>query len=208
MVWISPSTSSTLFAYWRLTASGVARGGLEGSNPPFASKPFFHSRKVTVINYYNLSLTTRRTINSHDLRKTNHWRGGGAIASMIECVLTWIREQYLVVCNIAKWTILCIFVHFQPVIKLLQKGVRVHHKRVILMQKCNFFLGGGHSPLPRPLPSGEGDTPSPHLTSPLRAFGASILTHPILKFCLRYCSLQNIQTAQHCLNRSLTAYFS
>jgi len=30
---------------------------------------------------------------------------------------------------------LCIVVHFQPVIKLLQKGVRVHHRRVILMQK-------------------------------------------------------------------------
>jgi len=34
------------------------------------------------------------------LRKTNHL--GGAIASMVECVLTWIREQYLVVCNTAK----------------------------------------------------------------------------------------------------------
>ena len=53
-------------------ASGVARGGFGGFNPPFASKPFFHSRKVTVIKYYNLSLTTRRTINSHDLGKTNH----------------------------------------------------------------------------------------------------------------------------------------
>jgi len=81
--------------------SGVTRGGgVGGSNPPFASKPFFHSRKVTVIKYYNLSLTTRRTINSHNLRKTNHL--GGAIASMVKCVLTWIREQYLVVCNIAK----------------------------------------------------------------------------------------------------------
>ena len=27
-------------------------------------------------------------------------------------------------CNIAKWTILCIVVHFQPVINLLQKGVK------------------------------------------------------------------------------------
>ena len=61
-------------------------------------------------------------------------------------------------CNIAKWTILCIVVHFQPVIKLLQKGVRVHQKRVILMQKnAKFFWGGGRSPLPRPIPqSGEG----------------------------------------------------
>ena len=45
--------------------------------PLFASKPFFfHSRKVTVIKYYNVSLTTRRAINSHDLRKTNHLGGG------------------------------------------------------------------------------------------------------------------------------------
>jgi len=37
---------------------------------------------------------------------------------------------------------LCIVVHFQPVIKLLQKGVRVHQKRVILMQKnAKFFWG-------------------------------------------------------------------
>ena len=43
-------------------------------------------------------------------------------------------------CNIAKWTILCIVVHFQPVITLLQKGVRVHHRRVILMQKCKTLL--------------------------------------------------------------------
>ena len=42
---------------------------------------------------------------------------------MVEYVLTWIREQYLVVCNIAKGTILCIVVHFQPVVKLLQTGV-------------------------------------------------------------------------------------
>ena len=72
--------------------------------------------------------------------------GRGAFASMVECVLTWIREQHLVVCNIAKWTILCIVVHFQPVIKLLQKGVRVQHRRVILMQKCKIFLGRGHNP--------------------------------------------------------------
>ena len=36
--------------------------------------------------------------------------------------------------------------------KLLQKGVRVHHRRVILMQKMQNF-------------SGEGDTPSPHPTA-------------------------------------------
>jgi len=38
---------------------------------------------------------------------------------------------------------LCIVVHFQPVIKLLQKGVRVHQKRVILMQKMQKFSGEG-----------------------------------------------------------------
>ena len=44
----------------------------------------------------------------------------------------------------------------------------------------------GHSPLPRSLPQwGEGH-PSPHPTPPLGALGASILTPPILKFCLRY----------------------
>ena len=69
----------------------------------------------------------------------------------------WRREQYFVVCNIAKWTILCIVVHFQPVIKLLQKGVRVHHRRAILMQKMQNFSGD-------PSPVG---TPPPH-TSPHR----------------------------------------
>ena len=59
--------------------SGVARGGIwGGSNPPFVQTPhshrsrFFHSRKVTAIKYYNVSLTIRRTTNSHNLRKTNH----------------------------------------------------------------------------------------------------------------------------------------
>ena len=85
-------------------------------------------------------------------------------------------------CNIAKWTILCIVVHFQPVIKLLQKGVRVHQKRVILMQK-NAKWGGGH-----PLPT-------PH---PLGTFGTSILTPPILKICLRYWFFLNILCCQRC----------
>ena len=55
--------------------SGVARGGFGGFNPPphhSHRSRFFHSRKVTAIKYYNVSLTTRRTINSHNLRKTNH----------------------------------------------------------------------------------------------------------------------------------------
>ena len=47
------------------------------------------------------------------------------------------------------------FVHccsFSTVIKLLQKGVRVHHRSVILMQKCKIFLGRRHS-LPTPHPT-------------------------------------------------------
>jgi len=61
-----------------LSLSGVARGGGLGVQPPIRIEAvFFHSRKVTVIKYYNLSLTTRRTINLHDLRKTNHLGGGG-----------------------------------------------------------------------------------------------------------------------------------
>jgi len=54
--------------------SGIARGGgLGGSTPPHSHRSrFFHSRKVTAIKYYNVCLTTRRTINSHNLRKTNH----------------------------------------------------------------------------------------------------------------------------------------
>jgi len=71
---------------------------------------------------------------------------------------------------------LCIVVHFQPVIKLLQKGVRVHQKRVILMQKnAKFFCAPSPDPSPvgRGTP-GDGDTPSP----PLTPLGASILTCP------------------------------
>jgi len=52
--------------------SGVARGGFGGSPPIRIEAVFFHSRKVTAIKYYNVSLKTRRTINSHNLRKTNH----------------------------------------------------------------------------------------------------------------------------------------
>jgi len=55
-------------------------------------------------------------------------------------------------------------------------GVRVHHRCLILMQKnAKFFWGGGTAPSP----SGDGNTPSPHPNP-------SILTPPILKFCLRY----------------------
>jgi len=108
------------------------------------------------------SITTRRLA---QLMRKPTIGGGGAIASMVECVLTWIREQYLVVCNIAKWTI---FVHccsFPTCNKINSKGCQCI-RRVILMQKCKIFLGRGHSPFPEffcvPLPSGEGDTPSPH----------------------------------------------
>jgi len=53
--------------------SGVARRGVWGFNPPpIRIEAVFYSRKVTVIKYYKFSLTTRRTINSHNLRKTNH----------------------------------------------------------------------------------------------------------------------------------------
>ena len=69
----------------------------------------------------------------------------------------------------------------------------MHHRRVILMQKMQIFSGRGHSPLPRPLPQWGGGHPTPHTTpphtphpTPLGAFGASILTPPVLKFCLRY----------------------
>ena len=63
------------------------------------------------------------------------------------------------------------FVHccsFSTSNKITSKG-RVHHRRVILMQKMQKFSGEGAHPLPTP------HTP-----------GASILTPPILKFCLRY----------------------
>ena len=119
--------------------------------PPIPIEAVFFTA-VKLLLLHIITSLTRRTINSHDLRKTNHLGGSllstkKLIAIMVECVLTWIREQYLVVCNIAKWTILCI-VRFQPVIKLLQKGVRVHHRRVILMQKMQKFSGKGHSPSP------------------------------------------------------------
>ena len=110
---------------------------------------FFTAVKLPLLNVIT-SLITRRTISSHDLRKNNH-----------------LGES-----------ILCVIVHFQPVIKSLQKGVRVHRRRVILMQNAIFSF---------PRPVGRG-TPSPHTPHPSassvlnpRAFGASILTPSILK---------------------------
>ena len=87
------------------------------------------------------------------------------LLACIECVLTWICEQYLVVCNIAKWTILCIVVYFQPVIKLLQKGVSASQTCDFDAKMQIFLWGGGTTLCPDPSPSGEGDTPSPHPTS-------------------------------------------
>ena len=96
-------------------------GSLGVQTPPLASKPFFHSRKVTLIKYYNLSLTTRRTINSHNLRKTNHL---GRVVRLLHGRMRLDLDPGAIFgCNIAKWTILCIVVHFQPVIKLLHKCV-------------------------------------------------------------------------------------
>ena len=59
----------------------------------------------------------------------------------------------------------------------------MHHRRVILMQEMQNFSGEGAQPPPRPLPQWGGGhpLPTPH------SLGASILTPPILKFCLRYC---------------------
>ena len=71
-----------------------------------------------------------------------------------------------VTAHIAYYHALCIVVHFQPVIKLLQKGVRVHHRRVILMQKnAKFLLGGAQPPPQTPPPVGRG-TPLPTLHPP------------------------------------------
>jgi len=132
--------------------SGVVRGGFGGFNGPHSHQSrFFHSRKVAVVKYYSLSLTTRRTINSHDLRKTNHLGGvyclpidtilwyGALVLSLVESLHT----------NVLPY-ILCIVVHFQPVKKLLQKGVRVHHR-------CDFDAKKmqNYSPLPRSLPQWE-----------------------------------------------------
>ena len=62
---------------------------------------------------------------------------------MVECVLTWIREQYLVVT--LKNEPFCVLL--KPVIKLFRKGVKVHQKRVILMQKMKKkFLQRGTPP--------------------------------------------------------------
>ena len=84
------------------------------------------------------------------------------IASMVECVLTWIRAQYLVVCNIAKWTILCIVVQFQPVIKLLQRGVKSASQTCDFDAKNAKIFWGGTKPTPQtPPPVGRGTPPPP-----------------------------------------------
>ena len=65
---------------------------------------------------------------------------------MVECVLTWIREQYLVVTLTNEP--FCVLL--KPVIKLFQKGVKVHQKRVILMQKMQNFSREGAQPVAPP----------------------------------------------------------
>jgi len=60
----------------------------------------------------------------------------------------------------------------------------MHQNSPFWAQKSKNFLGRGHSPLPRPLLRGEGDTPSPHPTL-LSAFGASILAPTALDLDLR-----------------------
>ena len=76
--------SSSPSATWSVVISTQWRSqrGVKVQPPPHSHRSrFLHSRKVTVIKYYNLSLTTRRTINSHDLRKTN--RGGRVRESIV-----------------------------------------------------------------------------------------------------------------------------
>ena len=69
-------------AYSGSGCSGVARGGFGRFKPSIRIETvFFHSRKVTVIKYYNLSLTTRKTILTRTIcAKPTIW--GGVIASM------------------------------------------------------------------------------------------------------------------------------
>ena len=78
------------------------RGGLGGSNPLHSHRSRFYSHKITVSKYYNLSLTTRRTINSHDLRKTNHL---GVGVRRCGSLLSTNRHNTLVrrTCFIAGW---------------------------------------------------------------------------------------------------------
>ena len=67
------------------------------------------------------------------------------------------------------------FVHccsFSTSNKILQKGVKSASQTCDFdARNAKFFWGGGTAPTPHPTP-----------------LGASILTPPILKFCLRYCS--------------------
>ena len=58
------------------TVSGVARGGFGGGStpPPIRIEVvFFHSRKVTAIKYYNVSLTTRRLLTHTICAKPTIW---------------------------------------------------------------------------------------------------------------------------------------
>ena len=119
------------------------RGSLGVQPPPFASKPvFFHSRKVTVIKYYSLSLTTRKTINSHDLRKTNHL--GSLLWSLLSTnILTYERTavHFMHCCS------------FSTSNKITSKGCQS------ASQTCDF-----DAKIQKKIWGGEGDTPSPHPT--------------------------------------------
>jgi len=76
-----------------------------------------------------------------------------------------MREQYLVVCNIAKWTILCTVVHFRPVIKynkITSKWCQSASQTCDVDAKNANFSGEGAQPPPHhPYPVGRGTQP-PH----------------------------------------------
>ena len=73
--------------------SGIARGGFK---PAIRIEAVFFTAVKSLLLNIITSLTTRRTINSQ-FAQNQPFGASGAIASMVECVLTWVREQYLVV---------------------------------------------------------------------------------------------------------------
>jgi len=97
------------------------------------------------------------------MRKSNHL--GGAIPSMVECVLTWIREQYI-------WLSVTLqtnhFVHcsFSTSNKITSKGCQSASKTCDFDAKnAKFFWGGGRPP-PQIHPTVGRGTPSPHAPPP------------------------------------------
>jgi len=73
----------------------------------------------------------------------------------------------------------------------------MHQNAPLPDRKSKHFLGRGHNPFSRPLPTREGDTPSPG-TTPLGAFGTSV--HPFL-FIYDSNTDCNNNVAQHSLLR-------